>query len=382
MRYYSSTTPEKKLNVAVTNTASQITLKDDANPTEPLKGLPTSYPYTLVLDPDTSKEEIVLVTGLSSGSTFNVVRGSDTYQGVAGGNGTSKQSHDGGAVVKHMVTARDLQEPQDHIAASTNVHGLASGAAVVGTTSSQTLTNKTISGSSNTISNIAQSSVTNLTNDLAAKAPLAAPTFTGTVVLPSTTSIGNVSSTELGYLDGVTSAVQTQLDAKSPSASPTFTGTVVLPSTTTINGYNVVAKPIGYFTRTTTLNSNGVVTFDTELIDTINAHSTSANTERYTPNVAGYYRATFTGYAILSSSSGTAQSLSVFVRKNDGSGTGASVPLSVTNAAASTVTVNVPFSVTTILNLNGSTDYINCRLLNLGGLTVSSPEFIVEWIGA
>lgn len=45
-------------------------------------------------------------------------------------------------------------------------------------------------------------------------APLAAPTFTGTVTLPSTTSIGNVSATELGYLDGTTSAVQTQIDGK------------------------------------------------------------------------------------------------------------------------------------------------------------------------
>ena len=40
-------------------------------------------------------------------------------------------------------------------------------------------------------------------------------TFTGTVVLPATTSIGNVSDTELGYLDGVTSAIQTQINSKS-----------------------------------------------------------------------------------------------------------------------------------------------------------------------
>jgi hypothetical protein len=38
--------------------------------------------------------------------------------------------------------------------------------------------------------------------------------FTGTVVLPSTTSIGPVSSTEIGHLDGVTSAVQSQLNGK------------------------------------------------------------------------------------------------------------------------------------------------------------------------
>lgn len=43
------------------------------------------------------------------------------------------------------------------------------------------------------------------------KATLVSPTFTGTVVLPSTTSIGNVSNTELGYIDGVTSSVQNQI---------------------------------------------------------------------------------------------------------------------------------------------------------------------------
>lgn len=55
-------------------------------------------------------------------------------------------------------------------------------------------------------------------------APKASPTFTGTVVLPSTTSIGTVSATEISYVDGVTSAIQTQIDLKSPLASPTFTG--------------------------------------------------------------------------------------------------------------------------------------------------------------
>lgn len=38
-----------------------------------------------------------------------------------------------------------------------------------------------------------------------------------------------LTATELGYVDGVTSAIQGQIDAKSPIASPTFTGTVTLP---------------------------------------------------------------------------------------------------------------------------------------------------------
>lgn len=45
-----------------------------------------------------------------------------------------------------------------------------------------------------------------------------------------------LSVTELNYVDGVTSAIQTQLDAKAPLASPTFTGTVVLPDNTVALG--------------------------------------------------------------------------------------------------------------------------------------------------
>jgi hypothetical protein len=43
---------------------------------------------------------------------------------------------------------------------------------------------------------------------------------------------GVVSNTEFGYLDGVSSAIQAQIDAKAPIASPTFTGTVTQPAVT------------------------------------------------------------------------------------------------------------------------------------------------------
>ena len=91
-------------------------------------------------------------------------------------------------------------------------------------------------------------------------ATLASPTFTGTVTLPSTTSIGSVSSTELGYLDGVTSAIQTQIDAKAPLASPTFTGTVttatadllgsVRSNVTTVSASAIDCSAGNYFTKT------------------------------------------------------------------------------------------------------------------------------------
>jgi hypothetical protein len=86
-------------------------------------------------------------------------------------------------------------------------------------------------------------------------APLAGPTFTGNVVLPGTTSIGNVDSTELGHLNGVTSAVQTQLDAKAPTANPTFTGTVAGVTKAHVGLGNVdntsdVDKPVSTATQT------------------------------------------------------------------------------------------------------------------------------------
>jgi hypothetical protein len=57
-------------------------------------------------------------------------------------------------------------------------------------------------------------------------APLSGATFTGNVVLTANTSIGTVSSEEIGFLNDVTSSIQTQLNAKAPTADPTFTGTV------------------------------------------------------------------------------------------------------------------------------------------------------------
>lgn len=68
-------------------------------------------------------------------------------------------------------------------------------------------------------------------------APKASPTFTGTVVLPATTSIGTVTSTEIGYLDNVTSSIQSQFNALNKSDSFWFgngsDGTVVISSGTT-----------------------------------------------------------------------------------------------------------------------------------------------------
>lgn len=89
---------------------------------------------------------------------------------------------------------------------------------------------------------------------LSAKANTNSPTFTGTVVLPATTSIGNVSNTELSYLDGVTSGIQGQINAKAPTNSPTLTGTTTVAgfrdTRTAVAASNIDLSTGTYFTKT------------------------------------------------------------------------------------------------------------------------------------
>jgi microcystin-dependent protein len=174
-RNYSSISEPKTLSADITNVATQMTLNN-------VTDLP-SPPYVLVISPDTASEEVVLVTTDQTGVTAPTVKISRAIE-----TGATAKSHTNGVEVRHMIVGTDLQIAHDHIDNTTTAHNL------------------------------------NL------KAPLASPTFTGNVVLPSTTSIGNVSATELGYVDGVTSAIQTQLNTivntTIPNATPT--GTVVM----------------------------------------------------------------------------------------------------------------------------------------------------------
>ena len=184
-RYYSSTAVETTLAGSASNVATSITVTA-------LSGFPNTTPWTAILDADTASEEVVEVTNVA-GTTLTVTRGVD---------GTAAVAHNAGASFRHGVSARDFDEANDHVNDSTGVHGLGSSSAVVGTTDAQTLTNKTISGASNTISAIAQASVTNLTTDLGNKANAANPTFTGVAQFPdgsaSAPSITNTGDTNTG----------------------------------------------------------------------------------------------------------------------------------------------------------------------------------------
>lgn len=477
-RNYTSTAGEKTIaNVGgISNSATEITL-------DSLTNLPASYPYTLVIDPDvTNKEEIVLVT--SAGSTANsltIVRGSTPYTGSAsfvgnynGGDGTAAVAHDFGAKVKHMITARDLQEPQTHIFSSQDVHGLTGtgnqGGDVVGTNKTQTLTNKTISSANNTLT-IQSSDVSGLSTLLDAKANLAAPTFTGNVVLPSTTTIGSVDSTELGYLNGVTSAIQTQLDNKqgldadlTAVAGLSTTGIVVrtgagtaatrtlvagtnitltnadgvsgnitinasggasgvssiagttnqitasastgavtlsLPSTLTLPSTTVattqtstdnstkvattafvqtaVTQNYAALYTNATLNPTGdsTIAYNAEHFDTFGAHSTTTNNDQYKPTTAGKFM--LTAHISIKGGGGTGLHTAYF-RKNGTKVAGSDGTFS-TSATGQSGTI----SISSMVSLNGSTDYVDVYLdiPSISGASVEvTSTFNIQYLGA
>jgi len=94
---------------------------------------------------------------------------------------------------------------------------------------------------------------------------LESPTFTGVVTIPTPFTIGAVSltatGTELNYVVGVTSAIQTQLNAKAPLASPTFTGTLTAPTIVS----TAVVRLKSYTVATLPAGTQGDTTFCTDL---------------------------------------------------------------------------------------------------------------------
>jgi hypothetical protein len=216
--------------------------------------------------------------------------------------------------------------------------------AIVGTTDSQTLTNKTITGSfTGNLTGNADSATTvttnaNLTGDvtsignvttIGASKITSAMIVNGTIVdadINASAAIdaakigpGTVSNTVYGYLVGVTSAIQTQLNAKATTAfpniaSPTQTTITAASGTDTLNvtGSGSVVVTTNNTTKTINIDVSGVGTGTVNSVNSANADISVATT-------------TTTPVLTLNSGAGASQ-----ICKRDGSG----------NFNATTVTTN------------------------------------------
>ena len=124
-RYYSAIAQDTTITSTITGSSTSVTVASTT-------GYPSSYPFVLALDYNTSSEELVTVTNVA-GLTLTITRGF---------NGTSAVTHNAGAVVRHVITAQDLTDAQTHYdkALSAGAHGVTGALATfLGSTTSANL---------------------------------------------------------------------------------------------------------------------------------------------------------------------------------------------------------------------------------------------------
>lgn len=124
------------------------------------------------------------------------------------------------------IDTRALDSDLDTHIADTSTHGVTGD--VVGTSDEQTLTNKTIDADSNTVSNIENENIKASAGIAVDK--LAAVTASRALVSDASgfVSAATTTSTEIGYVNGVTSAIQTQLDGKVDESVVTAKGDLIV----------------------------------------------------------------------------------------------------------------------------------------------------------
>lgn len=147
------------LTVDLGGTTGDVTITADD-----LTGWPTgasSRPFTAVINRGTATEEKILCASRSG----NVLTVQTVTLNGRGWDDTTITSHSINDTIEHVWTSTEGEDLAAHIAAASGVHGVTG--SVVGTSDTQTLTGKTISGATNTISGIPQSAVTNLASDIA-----------------------------------------------------------------------------------------------------------------------------------------------------------------------------------------------------------------------
>lgn len=252
-RKYSSVSTQTTLAAGISSTATSMTVATGTGAAllgGVTLGAGAVDQFTVAIDPDTASEEIVFVTGVTS-DTLTIIRGRA---------GTSAITHSGGATVKHVLTGDDLNYFESTVSAATTATGTA------------TLTNKTISLGSNTVSGTITQFNTALTDgnfatiagtETLTNKTLTAPIIstisnTGTVTLPTSTDtlVGRATTDTLTNKTLTAPTINFNQSAanyptfKSPQEITTVSATA---ATGTIN-FDAVTQGILYYTSDASAN--------------------------------------------------------------------------------------------------------------------------------
>ena len=284
VRLYTSRSQQTTLTSAVTSGGTTINVSNASTlfATVSAASITGGATFTIVLDPDTALEEIVEVTSASS-NTLTITRSVDAV-------GTATD-HSAGAVVRHMVIGRDLRESNNHIEASSSVHGLTStSGVVVGTAATQTLTNKTfttpiIAGAtlSGTITSTATVSGGTITG--AAVTGLSAPsagsdaatkTYVDSILGSATSAATSAASAATSASSAATSASSASTSASSAATSASSALTSQTAAATSASSAATSATAAANSATTATTQATAASTSATSAAASATAASTSA----------------------------------------------------------------------------------------------------------
>jgi hypothetical protein len=362
-RNYSATAIETTLVNSITSAATGDTTTSVA--VVSVSGFP-SAPFTLILQPDTNKEEVVTVTTVV-GTTLTIIRGQDLTQAVA---------HSAGSSVRHGVSAREFKELQTHISArgydtdssilsgvDTHVHGIVTGEGdVVGTAKAQTLTNKIYSAGTFTGSFTASAATF-------ASPTITSPTISGSPVITGLSSAGMSASsaTPKNYVDAIlgsataastsatsaaTSATAAATSATSAAASATASAASATAATTSAASALTSQSAAATSATSATASQTAAATSATSAAASATAAATSATSAAASATTAAASVATIAGYSTTASNSASAAATSA--TSATASATAAATSATSAAASASSMTASVAAAATSATSASAS----------------------------
>jgi hypothetical protein len=227
-RLYSSTSVETTLASTINSAVTSMTVATGTATT--LLGGVTIVPnsqFTVAIDPDTTSEEIVFITGGPSGDTFTISRGEA---------GSAPVTHSTGATIKHVLTSDDLT------AFAAGISPVAS-LAFSGSTSGTTTVQATAIAGTNTLTLPATSSDT-----LVGKATT--DTLTNKKLSDSTTTIVDVADVtkvikfDVGGTTAITGTIATAFTTAKTLTLPDATDTLVGKATSDVLTNKTLTAPL------------------------------------------------------------------------------------------------------------------------------------------